>query len=199
MAKDGLTIGVIGTGRSVMQKLGVPEQAVAIKDPITAPPVLSGAAGKAWLTDLTAGAPEEHGVLASWIVEAPGAHPLWHSYSVVLVHLRPMADGRKTLFYLPDATHEIWVYALNPEADRNVMLMRAGNIAIGLLHPGNYIGQFIEISDDLAIERVRATVQEICDGKLSPDTDHVNCCWVKRYGDYLLKDRPGGPIKAVER
>jgi hypothetical protein len=39
------------------------------------------------------------------------------------------------------------------------------------LQPGNFAAQFIEISDELAGKRVRDGVQEICDGRLSPDTD----------------------------
>jgi hypothetical protein len=192
-----LRVGIIGSGAANMHMLaamaGAEPGQRPIIDPIDQEPVIKGAAGKAWLCDLAAGlrslgcVPEDDATLAHWIVEAPGYHPVWHSYSIVVGHLRPLREPRETLFYLDGATHEIWVYAMNPEADRRSTLA-TGIVKDHWLHPGNYVGQFIEVSDDLARDRVRQSVQDICDGKLSPDTDYVSR-WKVLYGDHMFKDR----------
>lgn len=186
------TIVVVGTGAANMRLLGGNRQA-PIKDQITAPAVVSGPNGRAWLCDLAAvrqsigvGA-DQDGTLAHWIVEAPEAHPLWHSYSIVLVHLRPMADGRKTLIYLDDATHEIWLMAIDPKANRNRMLTKV--VPAPWLEPKNFAAQFIEASDDLARERVQRAVTMICVGALNPDTD-FNRHWEALFGSNMMKDRP---------
>ena len=186
-----MKIGIIGTGAGNMRMLGG-DGVATIKDPIDAAPVVEGAKGKAWLCDELAGIRElgakleDHGGLQHWIVEAPWAHPAWHSYSVVLIHLRPMARKR-TMIYLDGATHEIWVYAMNPDEDRG-MLLANGIVRKHWLHPINFAAQFIEVTDDLAQQRVRNAVQSICDGMLSPDTDH-GAAWRALFGDNMMKDR----------
>lgn len=101
-------------------------------DPISKPPAVVGPHGKAWTVDLEKALalhhvkPEDDACLVHWIVEAAWAHPLWHSYSIVLIHLRPLPDGRPTKFYLEGATHEIWVYAINPDSRREE-LIETGN------------------------------------------------------------------------
>lgn len=165
-----------------------------ITDKIEAPPTLQGHHGKAWLCDVAAGlrrlgiTAEQDSILAHWVIEAPWAHPAWHSYSLVLIHLRPLPDRRKTLFYLDDATHEIMLYAIGPDADRNGMV-QTGMAERVWLHPGNFAAQLIEPDDDLAKARIRATVQDIIDGQLSPDTDFTRE-WVRRFGDNMMRDRP---------
>jgi hypothetical protein len=182
---------VIGTGAGNMRALGGADAPPAsIQFPITAPPTLTGKHGRAWSADLAAGRRKmridvsQDATLVHWIIEAPWAHPAWHSYSLVLVHLRPMADRRETRFYLDGATHEFWLYALNPETDHNDTVETG--ISRGWLHPKNFAAQFIEISDDLALERIERSVQMICDGKLSPDTDWQQA-WVDLYGNNMIK------------
>lgn len=164
-----------------------------IIDPITVPPVLSGAKGKAWLTNNAEGRRiknvplERDACLSHWVIEAPWAHPAWHSYSLITVHLRPM-DNTPTEFYLNDATHEMWLFAIDPSKNRNELI--SNGITNGhWLSPINFGAQFIEISDDLARDRIRNAVQMICDGKLSPDTDHRRE-WVRLFGDNMLKNAP---------
>ena len=95
-----------------------------MNDDIGKMPDLIGGSGRAWRMDLGAMRTfqnieaENDGTIVGWVVEAPWAHPLWHSYVILSSHLRPLPDQRKTIFYLPDATHEIWVYALDPEQPR---------------------------------------------------------------------------------
>lgn len=161
-----------------------------ITDPITAVPAMHLQA-KAWRVDLAEArtarkvAAESDATLDIWIVEAPWAHPAWHSYGIVLIHLRPMPDNRPTKIYLAGATHEMWVYALDPREDRNVML-RTGGLA--WLQPSNFAAQFIEPSDEAAQARIEKAVHRICEGKLSPDTDYIRH-WMHLFGDHMIKDK----------
>lgn len=193
----GLTIGVIGTGAANMHMLagmaGKPAGQAQIIDPIEQEPIFKGAAGRAWRCNVGEGlrqmnvSPEEDGTLAHWIIEAPAYHPAWHSYSLCLVHLRPLGTPRETLFYLDGATHELWLYAMDPTKDRRPMLA-TGIVKGNWLMPANYAGQFIEVSDELALARVNKSIQGICDGALSPDTDYQSR-WRALYGDHMFKDR----------
>jgi hypothetical protein len=190
--KPGVTV-VMNSNASSARMLMPGAAPIDIKDPIPDVPVVQGPHGRAWLCDRLAGLrklkfdPAQDASLDHWMVEAPWAHPAWHSYSILLIHLREMPGEQKgaTKFYIPDATHELMVYALNPEQDRRPLLATA----IPDRHwmtPGNFAAQFIEITDDLARERVRNTVQMICDGKLSPDTDFTRD-WVRLYNNSMIK------------
>src|SRR5215831_4724961 len=112
------TVIVLGTGASNMRALAHDVPAIEVTDQITATPDIIGHHGRAWKCHLDEGRrikdarPEDDATLAHWVIEAPWAHPCWHSYSLVLIHLRPMPDGRETKFYLPCASHEMWLYAL---------------------------------------------------------------------------------------
>jgi hypothetical protein len=194
---DKPTLTIIGSvsGATTLHLLAALHGEVArpttIKDPVSAPPIVSGPHGRAWLCDVALIQrsrnikPEYDALLADWIVEAPWAHPAWHSYAVVLVHLRPVPD-RETKFYLDGATHELWVLALDPNKDRNKILI--GRERKYWLQPINFAAQFIEPTDELALTRVRAAVQEICDGVLCPDTDFIRQ-WATRFGDNMMQRR----------
>ena len=160
-----------------------------VTDDIDIPPTETGPRGRAWRVDLAAATMarlpgEEHATLALWIVEAPWAHPFWHSYMISLVHLRPMADERPTVVHLEGATHEMLVYAMNPDVSRRPAI--TGAAYPSLLHPGNFAAQMIELSDEVASEHIRRTVIEIINGGLNPDTD-ARSQWVRRFGDNMLR------------
>lgn len=155
------------------------------------PPDLTGRHGRAWLVDTRAqvraqGMNPEHGAeVSAWLVEAPWAHPCWHSYVIVLVHLRPL-PGRplETVYYLDGATHEMWVFAVDPDADRQAMLTTS--FGKWWLRPKNFAAQMIEITDKLAADRVRDAVRDVIEGTLSPDTDHRRA-WVARFGANMMR------------
>jgi hypothetical protein len=171
-----------------------------LSDPIDIPPTVAGEHGRAWRADLAAGLrekgidPADNATLDHWIIEAPFAHPHWHSYSIVLVHLRPMPDNRDTKFYLDGATHEMWIYALNPERPRR-HLIETGIVAGEWLSPGNFAAQFIEVADDLAQARIYAAVVSITRAELSPDPDYVRW-WGQLFGTNMLK-RGAGETRIV--
>jgi hypothetical protein len=157
-----------------------------ILDQITSTPTFTGSAGRAWLTH-SPREPGDSADVASWVIEAPGAHPLWHSYFMMLIHLRPLPVPQQTIFYLGGATHEIWLYALHPDGSRQ---KRIDGYAEGcdLLVPLNFAAQFIEPSDEVAVKRCEAAIQRVCDGTLSPDTDYIRS-WMHLFGDNMVKDK----------
>jgi hypothetical protein len=187
--KPGFVV-TMGSGRSTMDLLAPGIRPIEITDPIGDVPVVQGPHGRAWLCDTAAGLrkmnikPEDNGSLDFWIVEAPWAHPAWHSYSIMLLHLREM-PGKPAYYHIKDATHEIHVYAMDPTKDRRDLLA-TGIVNGHWMSPGNFAAQFIEIMDELARERVRNTVQMICDGRLSPDTDFLQD-WIRLYNNSMIR------------
>lgn len=185
-------------------------------DSITSVPQFTGPSGRAWLC-LPPLYREEPGFkegsyadVASWVIEVPRAHPWWHSYSMTLIHLRPLPDDRPTKFYLAGATHEIWLYALTPDGSRQKLIdgHSPGGEACNFLIPLNFAAQFIEPSDEDAVKRCEAAIQRVCDGTLSPDTDHIRT-WMHSFGDNMVKDKkragetllvtPGGVVRIPPR
>lgn len=151
-------------------------------DPITVPPTLVNRDGRAWRCVPIANPPQRLGTVVDWLVEAPEAHPVWHSYAVCLIHLRPLPDMPPPRFYLPGATHEIWVAALDPWAVRQPMILRTQMMAY--LLPLNFAAQFIASDDAVAMARVEGVVRAICFGTLSPDSDAIDV-WCELFGDNM--------------
>lgn len=156
------------------------------------PPDKTGLGGRAWRCNLDAyrrtfeAAAADDATLAMWIVEAPWAHPFWHSYWITLVHLRPMPDERETKIYLEGATHEFWVYAVNADHSREPAIRGTG--AVHHLTPPNFVAQFIEPSDGAACARIEGAVDLILTGELNPDTD-ARSQWKALFGDAMFKRR----------
>ncbi len=161
--------------------------------PVATAPHLDMPHGKAWLLDMPAirrRLPTGHqdAAVAVWLVEAPWAHPVWHSYSVSLIHLRPLPGLSEPTRYLALATHELIVSALDPDGDRDRLLAEGCGPHCRWLLPANFAAQMVEVSDELASARVRDAVERICRGTLSPDTDFT-AQWVALFGDNMMKDR----------
>ena len=161
----------------------------AVDDPLTTEPAVTGSAGRAWAIDLI----RRRGMLAanghatpevgSWIVEAPWAHPAWHSYWIMVMHLRELPGVAMPTFYVEGATHELWVYAINPEMERQPML-ETGMIPV--LTPMNFAAQITAEHDGAAHDLVEQAVKMICEGTLSPDTDFRQQ-WVTLFGDGMIR------------
>lgn len=167
-------------------------------DEIKTAPALIGSAGKAWRVDLDAirriakAEPENDASVVYWVIEAPWAHAFWHSYMLVLVHLRPLKDGRPTKFHLPNATHEMWLNALDPFVPREPTIREGAPWCP--LTPDNFAAQFIAPDDAAAMSRIERDVKRICDGTLSPDTDFIRD-WIALYGDNMIRPefKPSAP------
>jgi hypothetical protein len=192
MKEDKSTIAIITDTSADSMRMFTDAEPVII-DPMELPPILDGPNGKAWLCNV-AKLRKLYGVkddadacICHWVVEAPWAHPIWHSYSVVCIHLRPLVGVADPIIHKEGATHEIWVYACNPSVKRLPIICGEEMIKQFWLTPKNFAAQFIEDSDETAVERVKGTVQMICDGKLSPDTDFIHD-WGRLFGFNMIKD-----------
>lgn len=151
------------------------------------PPDLEGPAGKAWKMDGDSylklhpeKAPIHEVTTACWILQCPAYHPVWHSYVISCVSLKNMEGLPPAVILLPNATHELFVIALNPNFPTTV------NEDFCFLEPINFSAQFIAENDEVASGRIEESVKEILAGVLSPDTDFMSM-WVARYGDSNLK------------
>lgn len=146
--------------------------------------------GKAWKCDTAEGrrlrgtSVESDATLVHWVIYAPWAHPMWGFYSLVIVHLRPM-PGKEPKIHLPGATHEMWLVALNPEKDVE-KLVDTGIVEGHWLSPMNFAAQLIEPSDESALARIELAVRDICEARLSPDTDYRHQ-WIRRFGGNMIK------------
>lgn len=152
------------------------------------PPVLRGAHGNAWLLDMNAivknpNDPRKAVTLPTYVAHAAYAHPMWHSYLVMCVNLRDLPGVQKAKINLAGATHEIMVFALDPEQELSTTKMPL------LLTPVNFVAQFIEPDDAAAEARIKQTVQDVIDGKLNPDTDYGQH-WIHRFGASNVKGDP---------
>ena len=164
-------------------------------DIVVKEPFIDGPLATAWLLDHDkilekaglSDRKDEDALVASWIVCAPWAHPLWHSYTIHLVHLRPLPN-KETRFYLEGATHELWVHALDPAKHICDVIDGYDSPFPMMLQPKNYADQFIAENDAAALERMERVVRLICDGNLSPDTDFISQ-WVALFGGHMLKNR----------
>ena len=145
-------------------------------DPITAAPDLAGPGGRAWRLPLTAAGPSS--ALGGWLLEAPWAHPFWHSYLLTAIHLRPAGDAAPAVIVVPGATHERTLLALDPKVPRGGIL-RGG--PVHWLQPANFVAQFARATDAEALAEADAAAQAVVDGRLSPDTD-LRAQWVARFG-----------------
>lgn len=164
-----------------------------IKMPVTLKPDIVGPHGRAWRVNF-AEMLKRHGAemgqdasLGTWVIEAPWAHPVWHSYVMALVHLRPTEKGAAPKISLPGATHEFWLWAMDPDADR-ASVIRGEEEHLHFLTPMNFGAQLRSPGDEAAIKLMETTIQDIVDGKLSPDTDFFRM-WVDRFGDSLVRKR----------
>ena len=159
------------------------------EDVVSFHPDLTGLHGRGWIVDMEKFVvnkgkdPAMNANVVTWLVEAPWAHPLWHSYIVACVHLRELPGGPETLFYLPGATHELWVYALSSDIPRDEVLTGQG---IPTLEPINYASQFIAKSDAAAAQRIEEVVRGVLAGVISPDTDYRQQ-WVSLFGDNMIR------------
>jgi hypothetical protein len=155
---------------------------IALENDAMPEPWSRGARGLAWQVKLDAR--REPAVIARWIIEAAWAHPVWHSYLLTLIHLRPGARLPVAMLYAPDATHEFSLFALDPAHPRAPAVLGQGTLHY--LTPLNFAAQMAMPSADAARARMEATIDLILAGELNPDTDALRQ-WIALFGDNMIK------------
>ena len=166
-------------------------------DKISRLPRMCSALGRAWMIDeskinAAVNRDADHaGIGASWLIEAPWAHPAWHSYFLTAMHLRPIRGMDPPFILLDGATHEVALYALDPRRPRDGFA--DSREAAVFLTPANFHGQWHADSDQHARDHIYECVLDILRGKLSPDTD-FRSQWVDRFSDSNIKAESVGGV-----
>jgi hypothetical protein len=162
-------------------------------DVVTREPVLHTKYARVWEVQLDAARarvkidhgtdPADDPTRGSWIIEAPWGHPIWHSYWLYVSSLSAIdkINGGAKIF-LEGATHELCLWALNPDAPREAAI-ETGRSSV--LTPLNFAAQIIAADDAAACARVYEAITAISAGTLSPDTDFLPL-WVARFGGNML-------------
>lgn len=164
----------------------------------TRSPDLAGYGGSAWKV-LTPGSPA---ALAQYLLEVPGAHPVWDAWLLSVIHLRPIRDVPTAEKSYPEATHEFSILALNPEMPT---LNPDTGAEFHSLTPPDIVEQFHGISDDQAIRLAELAATAVIRGRISPDQDfrrmwkHVITDSVKEFGGGTGTPRPREKRRAPTR
>ncbi len=132
---------------------------------------VTGPAGTAEPIPFDLDDPEAAETVASWLLTAPAAHPVWTQYALVVVRLRDDVPG----FPPPHrrfvgATHELLVLALNPDGGPYTGAALAEGKVLPYLMPPNLVEQF-EATDHEMQDLASLAAQAVAHGILNPDTD----------------------------
>lgn len=164
-------------------------------DPITTEPWHTGNLGKAWKLPIPQSVDlRVRATIARYLIEAPWANPNWHSYCLHLAHLRPIDGDEKPRIVVPNATHQFWIAALEPDIPRQRIV--DGDIPPVLILPVNFIAQLAigamtpTAGDDIADAFMGRTAKDICAGFLSPDIEFRRV-WIKKFGDAMYERSAG--------
>lgn len=148
----------------------------------------NGEAGKAWEYDIPKMTakykedPAEQALIGAWVIYAPHAHPMWAYYRLMLMHLRPTKISPTPTIYLPGATHEFILHALDPDHKPNKT-----DIPNYRLAPANFGAQLVCKDDKEAHDLIeKQAILPIVHGLLSPDSDYISQ-WAQIFGDNMLR------------
>lgn len=123
--------------------------------------------------------------VCTWLLTAPHAHPLWAQYLLGVVRLRDGIPGfRPPTRQFIGATHEMFVFALNPEHGpftvEKMLGYGAGAGSIPCLTPVNVVHQ-VEGSDEEARLLASYAAVAVVHGMLWPETgdapDRIRMNW----------------------
>lgn len=152
-------------------------------------PDFHGTFADAWKLDFAKCGLEGDGSIAAvaiYVLHADSSHPIWPWYRLVLMHLRHVDGMGPPVIYLPGATHEIVLEALNPSS-YVVAPNVEDKVPCDLLSPVNFAAQLIMPDDDAAIRFVeKHGVYGVVNGALNPDTDGFSG-WVRVFGDNMVR------------
>lgn len=117
--------------------------------------------------------------LDSWIITAPCWHPVWSQYNLGVVSLADHPELPPAKRQRPDATHELSVFALNPEAGPyDARHLPEGGLRF--LTPVNIAEQFTT-TDETARHLAFLCARAVVDGVLTPETgdapDRIRAAW----------------------
>lgn len=106
------------------------------------------------------------------LITAPVWHPVWSQYFICVADLTPKPDTPDATLHFPGATHELLVFAINPDhgtlSTEGVLHLLLEGTAVHL-EPVNVVHQFTATDDEIR------TVAWLCgravtQGQLNPET-----------------------------
>jgi hypothetical protein len=115
--------------------------------------------------------PDKAKWFATWGMDCPGDNLAWSQYIMVAFDLTSITV-RPPIIHLPGATHEVQVWAVNPDFPLPEKFDEGSSYGRMLLHPMNMGYQFIAPSNEAAHSRLRDVAHAVATGILSPDTDY---------------------------
>lgn len=138
-------------------------------------PDLCGSTGRAWKATLTEDVKARWPAgLDLWLMNVPGAHPLWSWYVVTGCSLRDLPGWSPAKKRTPASTHELSVIALSPEtftptdewcSDGECRWSKS------YLTPLNLCEQVEDFDDAKLNELAFLFVRAFCSGHANPDDD----------------------------
>lgn len=111
--------------------------------------------------------------LGCWILTVPGAHPLWHSYLLSIIHLRDVPGFPPAKKKYPEAEYEVILFALDPDEDLPDP-DDVKNFHPVILTPPNLVEQIHGITDEQVVSIAEKLCRAFIDGIASPDTDFLS-------------------------
>lgn len=117
--------------------------------------------------------------LRAVLLHRPDAHPAWHTYLLGLIHLRPIAGYGAAVLEHPSATHELTIFALDPQSTPDP----ADISSLKPLLPPNLVYQLRGYTDERALSLFKAFSAALSERVLSPDTDwrRHQIAWLQRW------------------
>jgi hypothetical protein len=119
---------------------------------------------RAWKCEPTPDAPA---CLALYLLFCPGAHAAWSWWQLSLCHLRDLAGLPPASKQFPEATHEILILSINPEA---CPLPDPDSPPWPYLTPFDLVEQ-VMTNDENGKQILARMVETIMTGRVSPDVD----------------------------
>ncbi len=108
--------------------------------------------------------------ISFWMFDCPGAHAFWRLFALSTVSLTDIEGIPPARKHYPEATHELCVFALNPnmavDPDEFTSFLPA------LLQGPNVCMQFHGLSDEQVKTLADSLAREVANGRLSPDSDY---------------------------
>ena len=135
-------------------------------------PDRTGRAGRAWIVPkLDPPARPDHAAsIKSFVLEVPGAHPLWSWFVAEVISLRDIPGVKPANKKYDGAEHELYIVALDPKQDIDVDNLPPKD-GWHILSPLDCQFQFHGVGDVGASWLLRTTVQAIVRGDITPDSD----------------------------
>lgn len=107
--------------------------------------------------------PDQAATVAAWFLDCPGQSPAWRHYALCVIHLRPIDGVLPAHIRVPGSTHEVSLFALNPEG-RPIAADPAKTWHP--LHPLNVMEQLQLPSDAAARELAQLAANAVVNGIL---------------------------------